>query len=173
MGTQLHASYIDRAITREGAGGGGGGVVGGSLQLMCGLRSAEIPAAENCCHMGFSEAVNDSICACAARLIIGLSYTPRRITRCRTPICIPAQHRCFVSKYTNKFVIVKRVIFYLLAPSLMSSFNPRRRVWGGVQWPAEAAWKAGRVCRHQDAKSRIHRAAEAGLPVRGQRHGTI
>lgn len=139
----------------------------GSLQLMCGLRSAEIPAAENCCHMGFSEAVNDSICASAARLIIGSSYTPLRITRCRTPICIPAQHRCFVSKYTNKFVIVKRVIFffYPLAPSLMSSFNPPRRVWGGVQRAAEAAWKAGRVGRHQDAKSGIHREAEAGLPV--------
>lgn len=124
--------------------------------------------------MGFTEAVNDSIYASLARLIIGLGYTPLSITRSRTPICIPPQHSCFVSKYTNKFVIVKSLIFFFFfLLSLMNGFMPHRRVRGGVQRPAEAARKAGRVSRHQDIKSGLHGEAEAGLLVRGQHHGTV
>lgn len=128
--------------------------------------------------MGFTEAVNDSIYASLACLIIGLGYTPLGITRCRTVICIPPLHSCFISKYTNKFVIVKCTSFFspfaiYWAPSLMTDFNPRRRVRGGVQRSAEAAWEAGCVGRHQDAESGLHREAEAGLPVRGQHHGTV
>lgn len=103
--------------------------------------------------MGFTKAVNDSIYASLACLIIGLGYTPLSITRCCTAICILALHSCFISKYTNKFVIVKCVRFFspfstYWAPSLMTDFNPRRRVRGGVQRSTEAAWKAGRVGRH-------------------------
>lgn len=83
-GTQLHALFIDGAIVKGGK---------SSWQLMCGpglkrqpLRFLQL---KNCCHMGFTQAVNDSICASPACLIIGLSYTPLSITRCRTPICIP------------------------------------------------------------------------------------
>lgn len=122
--------------------------------------------------MGFTEAVNDSIYASLACLIIGLGYTPLSITRCRTPICIPPLHSCFVSKYTNKFVIVKCLISPP-PPPLMNGSTPHRRVRGGVQRPAQAAREAGRVSCHQDAKSGLHGEAEAGLPVRGQHHGAV
>lgn len=66
--------------------------------------------------MGFTEAVNDSIYASLACLIIGVGCIPLSITRCHTPICIPALHSCFVSKYTNKFVILKCCFFVFLYP---------------------------------------------------------
>lgn len=107
MGTQLYALYIDSAIAKRGK---------SSLQLMCGLHQVErlqrFPQQKNCCHMGFTEAVNDSIYASLACLIIGLGYTPLCITRCCTAICIPPLHSCFVSKYTNKFVIVECLTFF-------------------------------------------------------------
>lgn len=55
----------------------------------------------------------------------------------------------------------------------MNGLIPHRRVWGGVQRAAQAAWKAGRVGRHQDIKSGLHGEAEAGLPVRSQHYGTV
>lgn len=128
--------------------------------------------------MGFTEAVNDSIYASPACLIIGLGYTPLSITRSHTPICILPQHSCFVSKNCNKFVIVKHLIFmffifYHTYSSLTNASTPHRRVWGGVQRAAEAAREAGRVGRHQDVKSGLHGEAEAGLPVRGEHHGAV
>lgn len=50
----------------------------------------EFPLLKNCCHMGFPKAVNDSMYASLARLIIGPGYTPLGVARRRAAICIPA-----------------------------------------------------------------------------------
>lgn len=86
--------------------------------------------------MGFTEAVNDRISASPACLIIGLGYTPLSITRCCTAICIPPLHSCFVSKYTNKFVIVKCLIyfyyFFTRPPLTHERFHPTKGEFGEV-----------------------------------------
>lgn len=102
---------------------------------MCGgvwyRQLQRFPQLKNRCHMGFTEAVNDSIYASLACLIIGLGYTPLSITRCCTPICIPPLHSCFVSKYTNKFVIVKCLIFFFTHPPLTHEwFHPTQESSG-------------------------------------------
>ena len=86
----------------------------------------------------FTEAVNDSIYASLACLIIGLGYTPLSITRCRTPICIPPQRSSFVSKYTNKFVIVRGLIFLF--------FSTRPKPIAHSQTVSSPTGEFGEVC---------------------------
>lgn len=66
--------------------------------------------------MSFTEAVNDSIYASPACLIISPGSAPLSVTRCCTPVCTAALHSCIVSKCREEFVIAGVLWFLVVLP---------------------------------------------------------